>query len=99
MIICLLERAMPVTDNFSGYTAALTDPARGGQNVAMGSPGVDVELAQVCRAIRVGGDGTLAVIAADGSELSFEVAAGDIVPIRARAIKGSTTATNVVALW
>lgn len=91
---------MAATDNFSGYSAALTDPARGGQNVAFAeSPPEDVELAQVSRAIRVGGAGVLVVTMAEGGDLSFDVAAGDIVPVRATAVKGASTAPNIVALW
>lgn len=88
-----------MADNFAGYTAALTDPARSGQNVAFASPAVDVQLSQTCRAIRCGGEGTLVVTMAEGNDLTFEVAAGDIVPVRATHVKATSTATNIVALW
>lgn len=79
---------------------SLEGPAYGGQNVAFAeSPQEDVTLDYLSRAMRCGGAGTLVVVTADGSEIEFTVAAGDIIPVRAAIVKGASTATNIVALW
>jgi hypothetical protein len=56
----------------------------------------------VCDALWVGGAGDIAIIAEDdvAAVTLFAVAAGTIVPVRAKAVRvAGTTATNIVALY
>lgn len=87
--------------SFEARTPGLTAPARGGEAVAIESPGVDVELAKTSRGIWVGGEGNLTVRMMDGGELTFTaVPAGTLLPIQATHVLGATTtATEIVALW
>lgn len=53
-----------------------------------------------CEGIWVGGAGTIAAIRADGTVVSFTVAAGSVLPIRAIRVNAiATTATLLVALY
>lgn len=72
------------------------------------APGIVGELANVTRAIYVGGTGNLVVTLQDGSEAIFyDIPAGTLLPIRATEIlSGSvgspsitTTANKMLALW
>lgn len=53
-----------------------------------------------CKALLIGGAGTISVIAVDdSSEVSLTVAAG-ILPVRAKRVRSTgTTATGIVALY
>jgi hypothetical protein len=61
----------------------------------------DTEMTIACRAIFVGGAGNLSLLLMDGTTtlVLTGVVAGTLLPIRARAIKAATTATNICALW
>lgn len=54
-----------------------------------------------CRAVYVGGSGSLVVILhGDSSTVTFtNVGAGSVLPIQAKAIRTSSTATNILALY
>jgi hypothetical protein len=61
----------------------------------------DTEMTYACRSIFVGGAGNLSLTLMDGTTVLVltGVVAGTLLPIRARAIRAATTATNIVALW
>jgi hypothetical protein len=80
-----------------GAPSALQDPLTRGVAVSVS----DTEMTYACRAIFVGGAGNLSLLLMDGTTtlVISGVLAGTLLPIRARAIKAATTATNIVALW
>lgn len=86
------------TDNFVGPAESVMPPAR--RLVAV-TPDDDNDLAEISRAISVGADGDLEVIAADDTAaVVVAVKAGTLYPLRAkRVLSGSTTATGVVAWY
>lgn len=51
-----------------------------------------------CRAIFVGGAGTVVAENADGVDVTFSAIAGQILPIGPKLIKAASTATNLVGL-
>jgi hypothetical protein len=65
------------------------------------TPSDSADLANVTRAVYVGGAGDLTVINAAGTTVTFKaVPVGTLLPIRVGRIKATlTTATNLVALW
>ena len=72
------------------------------RNAAVVSPNNDTDLAQVTRAVFVGGGGNLSVNMADtGTSVTITgVPAGAFLPICVSRIRAtSTTATNIVAFW
>ncbi len=85
-------------DTFKSLATSLSSPATGAASI---SPSNNSDLAQVTRAIYVGGPGRMTAILADGAEITFEnMAAGMIYPLRVSRIKSTnTTATGLVALW
>lgn len=88
-----------MTDVFNAKSNELTSPA---SNCFLVTPHDTNELAQVSRAVWVGGAGALNVILAGDTSavLISGIAAGTLLPIRARIIKStSTTATLIVALY
>ena len=86
-----------MADRFQGMTEGLGSPSTRYVNV---TPNNSADLAEVSRAIRVGGAGDLTVIRADGISVLFSnCSAGEVLPIRvARVMATGTTATNLVAL-
>lgn len=89
---------MPAVDTAPGASSGVAGPAA---NAVAVTPNDTTDLGFVTRAIFCGGAGTIAVnMAATGANVSFTVAAGQILPIRvARILATGTSATNVVALW
>jgi hypothetical protein len=72
------------------------------RNAAAVTPNDDADLAQVTRAIFVGGAGNISVtMAGTGTAVVITgVPAGAFLPIcAARILATSTTATNIVAFW
>lgn len=65
------------------------------------TPSDSADLANVTRAIYVGGAGAIAVVSPTGQTVTFSaVPVGTLLPIRAARVKATgTTATNLVALW
>lgn len=66
------------------------------------TPSDGTDLPRGCRALYVGGTGTLVLILdKDTSSVSFVgVAAGSVLPVRVRRVLSTgTTATNIVALY
>lgn len=84
-------------DRFEGFAGSLTAPATGG---APAVPAAAGDMAQVARALWIGGAGDLDLVLADGDRVTLAgVPAGTLLPLRARALRPGTTATGVVALW
>lgn len=65
------------------------------------TPSDSVDLPQICRGLYVGVTGNVNVNMPDGGNVLFSnVAAGIVLPIRAkRVLSTSTTATNIVAIY
>jgi hypothetical protein len=88
---------MPAVDSFSANAEGLNAPA---DNAAAVTPHATNELAYVTRAVWVGGAGNLVVVMRDDSEVTFtNVPAGYLLPIRVKAVRNTSTATNIMALW
>ena len=86
------------TDVFPGAVKRPDEPCR---SVAAVTPHDTNELAQVSRALYVGGAGDLVVILADDTTaVTFKaVPAGSVLPVRARIVKATgTAATYIVSL-
>ena len=84
-------------DRFETFAAGLTAPATDG---APALPSAAEDFAQVSRALWIGGAGDLDLVLADGARVVLAgVPGGILLPVRARALRGGTTATGVVALW
>ena len=87
---------MPATDNNNELARDMTTPLEDGFAI---TPHVSDELAQVTRAIWVGGAGNLVVVLKSGAELTISgILAGTLLPIRAKAVRATSTATNLVGL-
>jgi len=72
------------------------------RKLAAVTPHDTTELAQVTKALYVGGAGNVSVIATDDSvAVTFVgVPAGSILPVRAKIVRStSTTATSIVAMY
>jgi hypothetical protein len=84
-------------DPFSSHSPGLESPAAHGFAV---TPSDGADLADVTRALYVGGSGNLALTLLSGATLTFTgVAGGTLLPLRARAVKATgTTATSIVGL-
>lgn len=52
-----------------------------------------------CRAIFVGGAGTVVAYNRDGTAVSFTAPAGAVLPIKTDRVLNTSTATNIVALY
>lgn len=83
-------------DNFSDHANSLTSPARKAFAI---TPNDATDLIEITRAIYVGGAGNLVVQMMDGTDVNFaDVPGGTVLPIRARRVKTTSTATNIVGL-
>lgn len=86
-----------MSDPFADYTPGLESPPTGGFAI---TPSDSTDLPQVTRALNVGTAGTLRVLTQDGSDVTLTVAAGILVPLRARRIlQAGTTADQLVGLY
>lgn len=87
-----------MADQFENIRPALESPCEGLLTV---TPDDGADLAQVSRALYIGGAGDVAVTLKDGSTGTFSSApAGMILPIRAtRVLATGTTATNIIAMF
>lgn len=85
-------------DTFHSHTSNLESPARCATNV---TPNDVVSLGHVTRALYVGTGGDLAVVMADGANVTFRgVPAGMILPIRvSKVLANGTTADALIGLW
>lgn len=84
-------------DRFITQSISLTSPASDGVAVVPGP----APLAQVSRALWIGGGGDLTVEMADGGVVTLAgVQGGTLVPIRVRTVQSAgTSASGIVALW
>ncbi len=84
-------------DPFSSHSAGLESPATHGFAV---SPSDSADLADVIRALYVGGSGNVAVTLLSGADVRLTgVAGGTLLPLRVRAVRATgTTATSLVGL-
>lgn len=85
------------TDNFEDQSISLDAPIVKWADV---TPSNSTDLAEVPRAIACTSSGTVAVVDKNGTEVSLQLNAGDILPIRPHRIKSTgTSATGIVALY
>lgn len=89
---------MPAVDQQSGMVEGMTSPA---DNLVAITPSDSTDLANVSRALYVGGAGNLVVTPfGGGSNVTLTVVAGAILPIRvSRVLSTGTTATGLVNLY
>lgn len=84
------------TDLFENFPLQFTMPYNDGFAITKSD---DNELAQVTRAIYVGGAGNIALVTEKGNTITLNgVLAGTILNIRAVKVLAATTATNLVGL-
>ena len=86
------------SDNFPGQSSgAVSAPS---DRFAVLTPDDDNDLAEVPKFIAIGATGgVLAVHDRDGNVVSFEVAAGQVLPIRPYRLLEATTAEPVIACY
>ena len=88
---------MAAIDLFESNSPGLNAPAK---HAAAIVPHATDELAFVTRAIWVGGVGSVVAKMLDGTIVTFTaVPAGTLLPIRAKAIVDTSTATLMIAMW
>ena len=87
-----------MADPFPAQTPSLLGPIENGFSV---TPADGSDMAQVSRALWVGGAGNLSVVTRGGDTITLVgVAAGTLLPIRATRVRSTgTTATNIHALY
>lgn len=88
-----------MANEFEGTIDSPIAPAR---NVTLITPDDSNDLANVAKALWVGGAGAISLIAVDDSAavLISGIAAGTVVPIRAKRVRATgTTATLIVNLY
>ncbi len=84
------------------FSSTQDSPMQSARNLAAVTPSDGADLANVSKALWIGGAGNVSIIAADDSSavLISGVAAGTILPIRAkRVLATNTTATLIVNLY
>lgn len=85
-----------MVDRFADFAGGLEAPAGHGFVIA---PHDSNELAELTRALYVGGAGRVSVVLQSGAAIDFEsVPAGAVLPIRVRMVKTTTTATALLGL-
>lgn len=86
-----------MADNFKTHQTGLESP---GQLHFSVSPNDNTDLAIRPRALRIGGAGNIAVVDAAGTEITYTVAAGEVLLFRAVRVKSTgTTATGIVGWY
>lgn len=84
-------------DRFESTSSGLDSPATHGFSI---TPNDGADLPEITRALYVGGPGAIVVVMLSGAELVVSgVAAGTVLPVRARRVKATgTTATAMLGL-
>ncbi len=87
-----------MADIFANYASSLDSPARFHYAV---TPSDSVDFTVSFRSLYVGGGGTVVVVTADGTAVSYvNVASGSVLPVCGKRVNStSTTATNIVGLY
>ena len=87
-----------MTDSFKNFARSLTSPP---ENAAAIVPSDGADLAELTRALYVGGGGDVALRMAGGEFVTLaNLPAGTLIPLRvARVLASGTTATALVGLW
>ena len=85
----------------SAPTSNATPSSTGATYGVAVTPSDSVSLSLVCSALYIGAAGTVAVVQADGTVVSFVGAlAGSIIPIQCKRVNATgTTASSIVALY
>lgn len=84
------------------FSSVADSPMQSARNLAAVTPNDSTDLPNVSKALWIGGAGNVSIIAADDSAavLISGVAAGTILPIRAKRVRSTdTTATLIVNLY
>jgi hypothetical protein len=84
-------------DQFNAHTTSLESPASSAVAI---TPSDEIDLAQVSRAVYVGGTGDLAVTMKDGNNTTFKnLIGGTVMAIRVSRVHSTgTTATDIVVM-
>mgnify|MGYP006275013433 CR=1 FL=1 len=86
-----------MSDLYDDKSSGLSDPAQG---VLPVTPDDGADLSIVCRALYVGGAGTVTLRAIDNSQATFTVPGGGEIKVRTRRVLATgTTATGIVGLY
>ena len=83
-----------MADEFEGYASGLTSPAT--RHTAI-TPSDSVDLDPRPRALRINVGGNIAIRDREGTDITYAVIAGEILPFRGvRVLATGTTATGIV---
>ncbi|WP_425102265.1 spike base protein, RCAP_Rcc01079 family [Tropicibacter sp. S64] len=86
-----------MADHFSKFTRSITSPPFGGYTIV---PNDGADLPTVTRALNIGVAGTVHATLLDGSDVTLNIGAGSLFPMRATRIWATgTTAGNIVGLY
>ena len=86
-----------MTDSFRSHTRSLTSPP---EHAASILPDDAADLAQVTRALYVGGGGDVAVRIGGETAVFTGVPGGTLLPVRvSRVLASGTTASGILGLW
>ena len=86
-----------MSDPFADHQSGLESPA---SKLSAIIPDDTADLPEACRALNVGGSGTVALTTVGGTTATVYVTAGIAFPVRARRILATgTTATGIVVMW
>lgn len=88
-----------MTDKYQSFSNNLSSPATNAIEI---TPDDSNDLAQVTRAIYIGGSGNMvATLAEDSAAVTFVgLVAGSLLPLRVKRVKATdTTATNIVGVY
>lgn len=86
-----------MSDHFSKFSRSITSPPFGGYAI---TPNDATDLSTVTRALNVGTAGAVRATLLDGSDVTLNIAAGSVFPMRATRIWATgTTAGDIVGLY
>lgn len=86
-----------MADAFEGYATGKSDPANYHFSI---TPNDSTDLANIPRALRIDGAGTVALHDQAGTAVTYTCAAGEVLSIRARRVLATgTTATGIVGWY
>ncbi len=86
-----------MADAFDGYTSGLDSP--GDLHVSI-TPSDSTDIANRPRALRFNGAGDVVIRDRAGTDITYTVTAGEVMPFRGvRILSTGTTATGIVGWW